>query len=124
MKTTELNKSYILHSGILGRMLHICFKYSCPISSRPFHVFCQLLSVHFIHLFSTLSDFLSVFQIPEVPDLPLTLGLFFASFFTALPQAEVVASNSDVTLWQHLLQQDKDQTGVRNPGEGRHVQTP
>lgn len=83
---TELNKSYILHGIVLGRMPH-------------FYVFCQLLSVHFIHSFSTLSDFLSVFQILEVPDLPPTLGLFFASFFTSLPQAEVVASNSDVTLW-------------------------
>lgn len=39
-----------------------------------------------------------------------------------LPQAVVVAGSNDLTLWQHLLQQENDQPGTRDLGEGRHVQ--
>lgn len=67
IKTIQFNKFYILHVVILGQMQYVLYLVqlqSCHFT--PFIFLCQLvlLSISFIHLLSSLSDFLSVFQTP------------------------------------------------------------
>lgn len=105
MKTIQFNKFYILHVVILGRMQYVLYL----VQLQSFHTFFFFMSAsspeHLFHPLALqsvrfpfcLSD--SRPLILNVPDLLLTLEFFFASLFTFLPQTEVVASSSDVTLW-------------------------
>lgn len=75
--------------------------------------------------------FLFLRWVPRSPLTPITvralprpLHLFLTPFFLLRPQAKVIASSNDLTLWQHLLQQDNDQPWMFNLWEGWHIKTP